>query len=338
MIDFAIIGGGVSGIITLVYLISKFPKKNFLWIDKDNFNSGDLIHYPEVPANTPFHTLFSFLTKMYSMLEIDKDLNNLCPHPNNIFKLKCLTKELLYITNFLRTKSNITMITEHISKVQYMDEHWILHGNPNIYMSHKVILASGCNQRKLDINIKTIPIQTALNPHILDVLDIKDKKIFVFGNSHSGILVLKNLLEVGYTNVTNIIKTPVKIPYFNEKNMEINQESGIRGLGLKWAKEYLIPTNKTSIKIIYYNDIKHIDADYVIYAIGLSPNNIIVEINKQEITIKELFSNKEFNDTGELFTNLYGIGVAFPEKIIIENNTEYKIGASEFLDRIQKMF
>ena len=272
------------------------------------------------------------------MLEIDKDLNNLCPHSDNIFKLKCLTKELLYITNFLRTKSNITMITEHITKVQYMDEHWILHGNPNLYMSHKVILASGCNHRKLDINIKTIPIQTALNPNILDVLDIKDKKIFVFGNSHSGILVLKNLLDVGYTNVTNIIKTPVKIPYVNEKNIEINQESGIRGVGLKWTKENLIPTNKTSIKIIYYDDINHIDADYVIYAIGLTPNNIIVEINNAERTIKELVSTKEFNDTGELFTNLYGIGAAFPEKFIIENSTEYKIGASEFLDRIEKMF
>ena len=134
--------------------------------------------------------------------------------------------------------------------MEYIDNTWGVYGELNNYSSTRVVICNGSIHKKLNYNIPAIPVEIALNPEKLRKLDIKNKKLAVFGNSHSGILILKNLYDLSCNHVTNIIKTSIKIPYMDENNIEIYQESGIRGVGLEWANKFMVPENKTNIKII----------------------------------------------------------------------------------------
>ena len=334
MNDYIILGGGIGGIISVSVIYHKYPDAKILWIDNNGFTSGDLIKYPQVPANTPFKVLVYFIEKIYELLGFNRSISEVCNLINKtIFKLDCLSKELQIITTFIKTLDRITLQEDHIEKLLHKDGAWNLNGKENNYIGKKVVLCTGSEHKKLNYNIPEIPIKTALNPFALKELNIKSKHIIVFGNSHSGILILKNLYDIGCNKITNVIKEPVRIPYFNNDNVEVYQESGIRGIGLKWAKENIVPENKTNIIIHNFKDLKTVDADYVIYSIGLKPRNIDILYNG--VSIKP---NPNFNETGLIAPDLYGLGVAYPRFYLLNGDTEYEIGMGGFLQRALCIF
>lgn len=339
MEDYVILGGGIGGIISISVLYNKYPTKNFLWIDNNGFNTGDLINYPEVPANTPFKILVKFIQSIYRLLGLTRTVDEICASKDgNIFKLKCLSAELSLITSHIKSLDRVKTINDYISTINYQQEIWKLVGNSNTHECKNIILTTGSIHRKLDYKIPEIPIKTALNPHKLKTLDIINKNITVFGNSHSGILILKNLNDLGCKNITNIIQSPTKIPYVNDKGIEIYPESGIRGIGLDWVKNNMIPENKTDITINYYDPNKTISSDYVIYAIGLTRHKLIININGKVYDMDDLVIKDNFNKTGLLGPNLYGLGSGFPRKFILNGNIEYEIGMWGFLERATEIF
>ena len=334
MYDYIIIGGGIAGIISVSVIYNRYPTAQILWIDNNNFNSGDLSKYPLVPANTPFNVLVYFIEKIYHLLGFARSISEVCDLTNgNIFKLGCLSKELKIITNFIRNLKGITMEEDYITKLISNNNIWTLSGNNNDYIGIKTVLCTGSIHKKLNYDIPEIPIETALNHIKLNSLDIKDKHITVFGNSHSGILILKNLYDMGCMYITNIIKEKTKIPYFDDNNIEVYQESGIRGEGLNWATANLIPKNKTHIKIIKFNENNDFKSDFVIYSIGLKPRDIDIIYDG-----KPFVRRNDFNTTGLLGNNLYGLGVAYPKFYILNGDIEYEIGRGGFLTRALEIF
>jgi len=334
MYDYIIIGGGIAGIISLSVIYNKHVGAKILWIDNNNFTSGDLIKYPMVPANTPYKVLVYFIEKLYELLGFKRSISDVCDLTNNnIFKLECLSKELIIITNFIKNLERITLKNDYIEQLSYTNNIWTLIGGNAKYVGAKVVMCNGSTHKKLGYDIPEISIETALNPLKLNLLDIMNMDIAVFGNSHSGILILKNLYEMGCKNITNIIRSPVRIPYLDDNNTEVYQESGIRGIGLDWATKNLIPENKTHIKIVKFKDIKTIKADFVIYSIGLKPRDIDILYNSGAF-----IRRSDFNETGLLADNLYGLGVAYPRFYILNGNIEYEIGMGGFLERALSIF
>ena len=329
MVEYTVIGGGIAGIISVSVLYNKYPDSTIKWIDNKDFNAGDLIKYPEVPANTPFKVLVKFIEDIYSLLGFNRSISEVCDLiDGKIFKLGCLTKELVIISNFIKTLPRVEIVNDHINEISYKDQLWELEGLKTNFTTEKLVLTTGCVHKKLNYTIPEIPIDIALNPLKLNQLDIKDKNIVVFGNSHSGILVLKNLFDMGCKNITNIVKESIRIPYFNEDGIEVYQESGIRGIGLQWAKENLTPENKTNIRIINFTNIKNLDFDYVIYSVGLKKRHLEINYNGEE-----QYSIEESNKTGLLSKHLYGLGVAFPSFYNLNGDIEYEIGMAGFLLR-----
>jgi len=333
MFEYAIVGGGISGIISISVIYSQYPTAKILWIDSDSFSGGDLRKYPEVPANTPINKLIEFIGAIYNLLGINSTFTDECEILGvNNFKLYCLSEELRKISAIIHDIKSISIETGYIKSIDYRNAVWNLESKKT-YVSKKVVLAIGGVPKKLNYNIPEIPINVALNPKKLRELYLKGKKITVFGNSHSGILILKNLTDLGIENVQNIIKSPIKIPYLNNKGEAIYQESGIRGIGLNWALQNLVPKNKTNIQINTYTENLIINSDYVIYSVGLKPRHMKITNYGKPITFMD-----DFNDSGLLFTNLYGIGVAFPKYYTLYGDCEYEIGMWEFLNRAKDIF
>ena len=252
--------------------------------------------------------------------------------------------ELKNLTRILKNNKNITSIIQTIDTIDNTSkEHIILTSkNSKTYTSKKIVMATGCYPKKLDLKIPTIDLYKALNKCILSDLQYQNKKIVVFGNRHSGILVLKNLYELGYKHVTNVIRSDIKIPqYIEEDDRELYDQIGIRGFTLQWAQEHIVPENKTNITIIKEKENKKKydkalqEAQYVIYAIGLEQrNSITIKYKNKPNNDQQCYSNINYNaKTGLIDENIYGMGVAFLHYFIYKDVYECEAGMFEFYEQ-----
>ena len=181
-----------------------------------------------------------------------------------------------------------------------------------------------------------------LNKCIMKDLKYQNKKIVVFGNRHSGILVLKNLYELGYKHITNIVRSDIKMPiYIEEDGRDLYDNIGIRGITLKWVQENLIPQNLTNISVIKKNDnidaynVAMGDADYIIYAIGLKQrNNITIQYKNKPPNNQNCYAQIEYDaKTGLIDENIYGMGIGFLDYDIYKDVYECKAGMFEFYEQ-----
>ena len=343
--NFIVIGGGLGGITTCFILLRKYPDASILWVDKDKFNCGDLSKYSCVYANTrigKMNIFFKLLVPYYQecITPCDKNENK------EYCSLGEFAKELIHLTRILHNKSNIYYCSDKVLSIHNGETQIIIHTNNGEYMCEKVIMATGCEPKTLPIHKPIISLEKALNKCIMKDLNYQNKNIVVFGNRHSGILVLKNLYELGYTHITNIIRSDIKIPqYIKADDHELYDQIGIRGITLHWAQENLTPINNTNITIIKKDDDIDIyntvieDADYIIYAIGLKQRqDIIIHYKNKPINNQKCYNNIEYDaKTGLIDENIYGMGIGFLNYSVYKDIYECEAGMYEFYEQGMKI-
>lgn len=341
--DILIIGGGPAGIISVCVYHNKYPNKKIIWVD-DTFNVGNLSAYPNVYANTPYAKMIVFITMMYDLIGAPYKMELCNELEHNYFKLGCLCNEFKKITEIIKEFHMITTVRDRIISIKKSNYSWLCTGNKDNYMADKILLATGCIHKSLPYNKPQISIKEALNPKVLIKKNLKLKKLLVCGNSHSGILILKNLYDCGFENITCVYKHPIKIP-FNKDGIEIFDQSGLRGVAKDWVEANILPENKTHIKFIKYgdniNDIVE-GCDYIIYAIGLKqavlPTIETYTTNGHQHNASRCYTDYRFDpETGKLCEGVYGIGVGFPAHYILGDDLECEVGIFEFLERANQI-
>ena len=344
--DYAVIGGGLGGIISCFILLKKYTDCSILWIDQDGFKCGDLSKYSCVYANTPMKKMSRFFKELVPYYQ---DCLTLCSKYDidcNYCILSDFVDELKNLTRILRNNIHITSVVQAIDTIDNTDKESNLiiltTENKPSYKTKKVVMATGCSPKTLDIGLPIIDLYKALNKCMLRELQYQNKKIIVFGNRHSGILVLKNLYELGYKYITNVVRSDIKIPqYIEEDDRELYDQIGIRGFTLQWAQEHLVPENKTNIHIIKEQENKEEydqalrEAQYVIYAIGLEQRNAITIKYKNKVDHgQKCYANIDYNaKTGIIDDNIYGMGVAFLHYFIYKDVYECEAGMFEFYEQ-----
>lgn len=349
--NYTVIGGGLGGIITCFILLKKYPKKNIAWIDKERFTCGDLKKYSCVYANTPMKKMSKFLKELVPFYQ---DCLTLCNNPEECGHyciLSDFVEELKNLTRILKNNNYIHCLVDTVktidntlnkdSKDNKNNTIKIITESNKTILSNKVVMATGCYPKKLNLDVPCIDLYKALNKCIMTRLQYQNKKIVVFGNRHSGILVLKNLYELGYKYITNVVRSDIKIPeYIEEDDRELHDQTGIRGFTLQWAQSHLLP-NKTNINIIKketnekeYNKVIA-EADYVIYAIGLEQNNSIQIKYKNKVeNNQKCYKNIDYNcKNGLIDENIYGMGIAFLNYFVYKDIDECEAGMYEFYEQ-----
>jgi hypothetical protein len=265
----------------------------------------------------------TFINIIYEMINPLINKKFICNSTSKgVFKLGCLTKELVKITNII--KERCSYFTDTILQIKKHTTHWTVKGENFSYPTHKVILAIGSSHRILDTSHNHISAIDALNPKVLKTYDLEDKKVILYGNSHSGMLILKNLYDLGCKNITNVYKHKIRIPY-KKNGIEVYDQTGLRGVGEKWSQEVLPNSN---IKQIHCDEFKLTDYDYVIYAVGLVSRRILIIIDNNIID-----SSSYDKETGKVCEGIYGIGIAYPDYYTLDGILEHKVGMFEFLER-----
>lgn len=179
---------------------------------------------------------------------------------------------------------------------------WTLTTSSNTFHAEKVILCVGATQKTLNFPIPTIPLHVALGPSLSTILN-PNEPLIVFGTSHSGTLVLKQLKLLGATYVYAVHtgSTPFHSDLKHEAAAIVSEiQSGV------WGAQTPTFISYTDTPMLY-RALQKVTS--IIYAIGFAPRYL---------------SPTGLNDT----TNMMCLGYCDP--------TQKDIGFAAFIQTIQE--
>ena len=185
-----------------------------------------------------------------------------------------------------------------------------------------------------------------LNYPALDVIELKlamDKSqlksqltaedtIAVFGSSHSAILIIRHLIELGVTKIINFYRNPLKFAIYYD-DWILYDNTGLKGTTANWARENIegqLPQCLQRYKSTSENIERYLpECNKVIYAVGFQRRELPMIDGLQELSYDE--------QTGQVAPGLYGAGIAFPEGMTDRaGNYEHRVGLWKFMDYLQR--
>jgi len=327
--QWGIVRAGPAGIAAVGRLLDAgISKKDILWVDP-HFKSGDLgAVWSNVSSNTSVGLFFDFFAECESF-EFNKapkfaihglDTNETC-------QLKYVTEPLNWLTGHLCQK--VQSCKDFVRKVSMSERHWLIETKTSEkFYAKNVILATGSEQHSLELKgVDEIPLKIALNKEKLkDAVEGKEK-VAVFGSSHSAILLLRDLLDLGVKDVRNFYLDALRYAVFLE-DWVLFDDTGLKGTAAQWARKKLhgaLPAGLNRYLSTEENLKKHFyGCDAVIYATGF---------RRRKIKIEGLKPDFQYNPhCGIIAPGLFGVGIGFPERVIDRyGHQEYSVGLWKFI-------
>lgn len=334
--EWAVIGAGPAGIAAVGKLIDKGvnPKK-IVWIDP-KFNVGDLGDYwSAVSSNTTVKLFKEFLCNCksfnYDSQKKKFEFDNL---PNEkTCQLRYIIEPLVYITQQLQHQVNT--IHDYVESVHLSESLWHMNTrSQQIFQVDNIILATGAIPKPMQatFGVETISLYDALNPSKLSKKCNNTDRVAVFGSSHSAILIIRELLDLGVKEVVNFYLNPLRfgIPI---DDWVLFDDGGLKGETAIWARKYIIGKQPKGLTRTIAND-ENITkllpgCTKAIYAVGFVPRSPLVEN----------YPNYKYNPhNGIIATGLFGVGIGFPEsKTDPFGNTEFRVGLWKFINYLDKV-
>lgn len=334
-LQWAVIGAGPAGIAAVGKLIdSGIEPQAILWIDP-HFAVGDLGNYwRNVSSNTSVKLFLAFLKAVkvfgYNKCPIDFPINHL--PEDNTCTLKHIVEPLQWVSSQLCQQ--VQTEKTFIHKMELSDRVWHLNSDSTCFKAKNVILANGAVPQKLNYpEIQEIDFYTAIDKEKLSASVEIDKTYAVFGSSHSAILILKYLVDLGVKKIINFYQSPTRYA-INMGDWILFDNSGLKGSAAQWSRENLdgkLPNNLVRYVSTEANIAKYLpQCDQAIYAVGFR--------RQHNIEIGD-YSEIHYNPhLGIIAPGLFGIGIAYPE--LLPNpygSSEYQVGLWKFMVYLQKI-
>ena len=317
----AIIGFGIAGMLVYLQLIkSGIESSNILVFDPDLIG-GDLArHYSSITSNTTWSKVIEVLPEAKEEFpELDPDKTT-----NILYLPKILEK--LCQKNIRDSEIHLTTITN----LEYKNNKW--HIDKGQYTADTIYLCQGGQPRVQNIPGKCIPLHIALDKDLLKRHIVSGKTYTVFGLSHSGTLVLKNLAELD-THVNAIYKTPTPFQYARDGFYSgIKQESEI-------IADNVLNGFYPNVKLIRSSDIDSVSRALIKTTVFISatgfesrPIHIIVEGS-----VKSSLKYSPETALIDECPRCYGFGMAYPSVSVIDGKTHTDISLAAFYSHISSV-
>lgn len=308
--EWAVVGAGPAGIAAVGKLLDNgVAKKDIVWIDP-YFKVGDLgMFWSAVSSNTRVELFTNFL-KAIESFEYDKSPEN--------FELKQLnpadTCTLIHIVKPLQWVSD--RLCEQVVKAQttihtmsLSDRMWTLEADTSSFKSKNVILATGALPSSLHYpGVSVIPFDTAIDSNKLSKNLDKNDTVAVFGSSHSAIIILRYLVDLGAKKIINFYRSPCRYA-LDMGNWILFDNTGLKGQTAIWAKEHIdgrLPDNLVRYNTSESNIARYLpECNKVIYAVGFE--------KRKSIVIGDYEETEHNPYVGIIGPGLFGFGIAYPE-------------------------
>lgn len=330
----AVIGAGPAGIACIGNLIdADVPANEIAWIDP-SFSVGDFgTLWKNVSSNTSVKLFLDFFNECQSF-----NFNKAPEFPINKLNSKetCLlnyaAEPLYWITRELQKQ--VVAYVDNVLNISMKNGCWDLKmkSGKSVYAKN-IILATGSepNSRSMG-NVEEIPLKIALDKNKLKIAIEGKKKVAVIGSSHSAVILIRDLLDLGVEKVVNFYLDPLRYAVFFD-DWILFDNTGLKGKAAEWARENLqgnFPKGLTR-HISTPDSLKqHFDdADSVIYATGFIRRAIPIDGLKKEFDYSP--------NTGIIAPGLFGVGIAFPEKTMDRyGHQELSVGLWKFMMYLKK--
>jgi len=330
--NLCIIGAGVSGILLILLLAETSVSLKSISIIDPYFDGGDLFRkWSSVMSNTPWSATLKSIQTHLPSVKIPKWANDLpLDKPTPVYLIAKLIREcakpvLDKVTCIYGSVESINWLSDKsVWDISISTEQSIKHIN-----SKGICFTYGSQPKVLDIGVPSIPLDIALDTNKLCKYIEPHSKVIVFGTRHSGIHVLKNLVDCSANSVLGVYKGPT--PFIFARDGEYD---GIKLDGAVIADD-ILAYKYPSIQMVSNTNISSIlkyvrNADWAVYAIGFeSTNNIRLSIDSVP-----LLNWNKYDITGKLLNCpcAWGFGLAYPSQA--PDGIHWDVGVSSFLEHI----
>jgi len=326
----AIVGLGVAGILTLASIPKQFLATTVV-IEPSAVGGALATSYGTVVANIPTSKILEAFRKIPNWTSfplLDKYGAEECPLLADTIKQMRMS-----IADDL---SRVIHRTKRMTGLQQHGTGWRIELDDELLEAQKVFLCTGTEPKTLDLPIPHIPLNIALNRESLAQYITPDEPIVVFGLSHSGTLILKNLKTIGCTKVVGLYKGSSPFRFARDGDTEgIKQESATIAdeiLANRWGTltPELVSTDDFAKA---YRRVT--EAKVAIYAIGFEQPRVLYKTPSGEI--RQCFFRPDTSDFAEVH-NRWGIGIGFPGLYTAPNGKRYPdVGFGGFIEAIQRI-
>jgi len=324
-----IVGLGIAGMLTLAHIpierLSEILMIEGQCIGGDlaSLYSGTVANITKFDVVTAFRRIPRWEKAAFPFLDGYKDTE--CP------KLGDVCKQLIALTR--SDLHRVECRTATVSSIVDNGVTWSIHTTAGVFSSKKVILCMGGTPKCLDIPRPAIPLHVALSKDHLANNVTADDNVVVFGTSHSGTLVMKNLKEVGVRNITGVYVGKTPFIFVRDGHSEgIKQESAAIAdeiLSKAWGEQTPTLMNYDDFGAVFRHTTL---ATRVIYAYGFQRRTIqCLDAHNNTITLKHNPTDASFEGYA---SRLWGFGLGYPSTYTANGATYPDIGFAGFITAI----
>jgi hypothetical protein len=325
-----IIGAGAAGLLLVLLLQTHIASEQITIIDP-HFDGGDLVRkWSNVVSNTPlkaainaFKTFAPTATLPPWVLDLDQE------QPTSLATLGRFIRETVDITAVNRIQGTVT-------DANYINGAWqiqyISASSTRLHTADTLLLATGGEPKQMDLPIPSIPLEVALDSNRLKSYILPGQNIVIFGTSHSGILVIKNVLDYPVKSLVAVYKGAK--PFIWARDGEYD---GLKLEAAVLADSYVATTAPVKLSLVTLSDFTGIikathKADWVIYATGFN-QRFTFPVRDKSVPINTL--NYE-TTTGKIhrLTNAWGFGLSHPSQA--PDGMHFDVGIFSFMEHISK--
>lgn len=299
----AIVGTGATGLMTLLLLKRlNVPLKDIVLIDPYH-DGGDLQRkWASVTSNTTWGQTVEIVKLLGGQpsfpepwCSLDPEKPTLLQHSISLLRYLCKDLisecEVLYGTcQTLKEEGDSVSVTVALVTQETIQ-----------VVATACVLSIGATPKQENLPLPTIPLEIALDKVKLATYVSTSSKVLLFGTSHSGTLILRNLQSLGIQHAA-VYKG--KAPFFFARDGHydgVKQESEQIAddiLSGKYTNTTLLPITNTAQLIRWSKK-----ADWVIYATGFQRRTLQVSFDYD-------------TQTGRLlgYHRVWGFGIGFPKQ------------------------
>lgn len=333
--QWAVVGAGPAGIAAVGKLLdSGVSPQQILWLDP-HFKVGDFgLFWRNISSNTKVKYFINFLNAIqafqYQDAPIDFALNHL--PVEETCTLNFMAEPLQWISDELSQKVHAAPTLVHTMVLS--ERSWVLNSDTQSYQAKQVILATGALPSLLNYpGVNVLSFDIAIDKDKLKAVVNLNETYGVFGSSHSAIIILQNLVEMGVKKVINFYRSPCCYAVEMD-DWILFDNTGLKGNSAVWARNNIdgvLPDNLVRYNISEPNIAQFLpECTQVTYAVGFEP--------RKSIAIGAYEYSRHNPYVGIIGPGLFGLGIAYPETRVDRfGNVESQVGLWKFMVYLNKI-
>lgn len=341
--QWAIIGAGPAGIAVVGKLIDAgVPAGEIIWFDPQ-FKVGDLGQYwRHVSSNTTVRRFLDFLRASvafgYDKAPANFELNHLPLDKTCI--LSDVVQPLQWVTENLQKQ--VHSVCALVQKLALTNRQWQLKTENASFQADNVVLATGAEPLQLNYpihdsvnhqGVAVLSLATALDREKLTQVVNKKQTYAVFGSSHSAMIVIRSLVELGVQKIINFYRSPCCYA-IDQGDWILFDNTGLKGETAAWTREHIdgvLPSNLVRYLSNETNLARFLpECQHVIYAVGFAPRYSFYIEGYQHVMHNP--------HNGIIGPGLFGFGLGFPELAVDPlGHEESQVGLWKFMVYLNKV-